>query len=87
LFIKDGQSIWIERPDTYRMIVAGPGAAREERAFSDEESLQDYQIALSERLTESGWFLWGFDRDRRQGAGRRGAARPDAVDRRAAARR
>jgi hypothetical protein len=64
LFIKDGQSIWIERPDTYRMIVAGPGAAREERAFSDEESLQDYQ-----------------------GAGRRGAARPDAVDRRAAARR
>ena len=53
------------------MIVAGPGALRDEREFPDEESLQAYQVALAERLTETGWLLWGFDRERRQGEERR----------------
>ena len=81
LFIKGEQSIWVERPDRNRMIVAGPAAAHEERTFIDEDALQAFQIDLSEQLTNGGWFLWGFDRERRQMAERRGVARP-ASDRR-----
>lgn len=58
------------------MLVAGPGGLREEREFEDEDSLQAYQVALATRLTEAGWFLWGFDRERRQTIDRRGAPRP-----------
>ena len=71
LFIKDGQSIWIERPYGLSMIVAGPGSAREQHEFPDEQALEAFQIAIGERLTESGWFLWGFDRERRVGRDRR----------------
>jgi hypothetical protein len=71
LFVKDGQSIWIERPHGYTMIVAGPGAAREEHDFSDEQAMEAFQVSLVERLTEAGWFLWGFDRERRSGRDRR----------------
>jgi hypothetical protein len=76
LFIKDEQSIWIERLDQRTMIVAGPGSERDERVFSDEDALQAFQITLGERLTEGGWFLWGFNRERRQAADRRRVARP-----------
>jgi hypothetical protein len=76
LFIKDGQSIWIERPYGFAMIVAGPGTAREEHEFPDEKALQAFQVAIGERLTEGGWFLWGFDRDRRSGRERRSIDRP-----------
>jgi hypothetical protein len=65
LFIKDGQSIWIERPYGLSMIVAGPGSAREEHEFQDEQSLEAFQIAIGERLSEGGWFLWGVNRERR----------------------
>ena len=85
LFIKGGQSIWIERPDQNTMIVCGPAAAREERVFPDEDALQAFQIDLSEQLTNGGWFLWGFDRERRETTDRRGVARP-AGDRRRASR-
>ena len=85
LFIKDGQSIWIERPDRNTMIVAGPAAAREERNFPDEDALQAFQIGLGEQLTNGGWFLWGFDRERRETAARRRVAR-SASDRRQALR-
>jgi hypothetical protein len=71
LFIKDGQSIWIERPYSLSMIVAGPGSAREQHEFPDERALEAFQITLGERLTEAGWFLWGFDRERRVGRDRR----------------
>ena len=71
LFIKDGQSIWVERPHGLSMIVAGPGSAREQHEFPDEQALEAFQIAIGERLTESGWFLWGFDRERRVGRERR----------------
>ena len=86
LFIKDGQSIWVERVPGHSMIVAGPAAARETRTFSNEDALQAYQISLSERLTGGGWFLWGFDRERRETADRRDAARPGS-DRRQATQR
>ena len=71
LFIKDRESIWIERPYGNTIIVAGPGAAREEHEFPDEKALEEFQIAIGERLTERGWFLWGFDRERRSGRDRR----------------
>ena len=66
------------------MMVAGPAAAREERSFPDEDSLQAFQMSLGERLTNGGWFLWGFDRERRETTEHRGGARP-AGDRRRAA--
>ena len=81
LFIKDGQSIWIERPHGLTMIVAGPGPTREQHEFPDEKALEAFQITLGERLTERGWFLWGFDRDRRSGRERR------SIDRRSPDRR
>jgi hypothetical protein len=84
LFIKDGQSIWIERPFGLQMIVAGPGSAREQHDFPDEQALDKFQIALGERLSEAGWFLWGFDRERRSGRDRR-LSRRKSPDRRSAA--
>lgn len=71
LFVKDGESIWIERPYGCSIIVAGPGAAREHHDFDSEAELQGFQIATAERLAERGWFLWGFDKERRTGPERR----------------
>jgi hypothetical protein len=71
LFVKDSESIWVERPYGRVMIVAGPGAKRDQREFLSEDALQQYQILLAERLTDDGWFLWGVDRERRSGADRR----------------
>ncbi len=85
LFVKDGQSIWIERPGGFSMIVAGPGPKREEHEFPNEQALQAFQIEIGERLTDSGWFLWGFDRERRSGRERRGIDR-STPDRRQAVR-
>lgn len=84
LFVKDGQSIYIVRPpDTYEMIVCGPGTSGAEHEFHDEDELQTFQIQLAEKLSNQGWLLWAFDRDRRTGsAERRAAARPGAADRR-----
>jgi len=75
LFVKDGESIWIERPHGYAMIVAGRGTAREEHDFPNEEAMEAFQVALVERLAEAGWFLWGVDRERRSGRDRRGTGR------------
>ena len=75
LFVKDGQTIWIERPHGCVLIVAGPGSAREEHDFVDEQALDAFQIALGERLTAGGWFLWAFDRERRNARERRTVAR------------
>jgi hypothetical protein len=67
LFIKDNQSIWVERPHGRLLVVAGPGAKHEQRDFISEEALDEFQIALAERLAGAGWFLWGINRERRQG--------------------
>lgn len=75
LFLKGTQSIWIERPFGRAIVVAGPGTAREEHDFPTEDSLQAFQIELAERLAGDGWFLWGFDRERRGGADRRTTTR------------
>ena len=84
LFIKDTQSIWVERPHGRLLVVAGPGATREQRDFISDEALEQFQIALAERLASEGWFLWGVNRERRQ-ADRRQVAR-GTPDRRSAPR-
>ena len=81
LFLRGAESIWIERPHGRTMVVAGPGKFREERDFPDEDALQDYQVDLATRLTDAGWFLWGFDRERRHAADRRVVSR-NTTDRR-----
>jgi hypothetical protein len=75
LFIKNSESIWVERPHGRLLVVAGPGAAHEERDFISDEALDQFQIALAEKLAGDGWFLWGVNRERRQAADRRKAAR------------
>jgi hypothetical protein len=75
LFLRHGESIWVERPRDFTMIVAGPGRAREEHEFPDECALDAFQAALADRLAGSGWFLWGVNGDRRAGDDRRGTPR------------
>lgn len=86
LFVKNQESVWIERPHGLTLIVAGPGPAREERRFADEQALDAYQITLAERLTAGGWFLWAFDRERRQGPERRQSTRTSGDRRQSVAR-
>ena len=71
LFIRDQESIWIERPFGLSMIIVGPGSTRAHLHFMDENAVEAYQVATAERLSRGGWFLWGFDRDRRQHGERR----------------
>ena len=78
LFIRNGESIWVERPYGATLIVAGPGPHREQRDFIDEDALNAFQIALAERLAGDGWFLWDYNRDRRTGVDRRQSPRPTA---------
>lgn len=82
LFIKDGRSIWIERPDQLSIIVAGPGSASEHHHFPNDAAVEAFEVSIGERLTEAGWFLWGFDRERRHMVDRRGAGRDDRDRRR-----
>jgi hypothetical protein len=70
LFIRGRESIWIERPYGLSLIVAGPGPARAHLVFPNEDALQAYQVVAAERFTQAGWFLWGFDEQRRQRAER-----------------
>ena len=66
LFIREHESIWIERPHGFSVIVAGPGSARAHLVFPNDDALQAYQVATAERLARAGWFLWGFVRERRR---------------------
>jgi hypothetical protein len=66
LFIREQESIWIERPYGFSVIVAGPGSAHAHLVFPNEDALQAHQVATAERLTQAGWFLWGFDQERRE---------------------
>ena len=81
LFVKGDQSIWIERPYGCSMIVAGPGQLREHHDFDNEDALQNYQMALADKLANAGWLLWGVNRQRRGGPDRRRTGR-DTTDRR-----
>jgi hypothetical protein len=81
LFVRDGESIWIERQQGFTVIVAGAGSRREDHDLPDERALEAFQIALAERLAGEGWFLWAFDRDRRAERDRRQTSR-NSADRR-----
>lgn len=85
LFVRDGESIWIERQGS-SLVVAGPGPKREDHDFPDEAALETFQIALAERLAGDGWFLWAFDRDRRLEQDRRQTKRTSADRRQAVVR-
>jgi hypothetical protein len=82
LFVRGDESIRVVRPEGRGLVVLGPGALREVRDFGTEADLQEYQVALAERLSELGWVLLGPDVDRRKGTDRRRAPRTTA-DRRA----
>ena len=75
LFIKDTQSIWVERPHGRLLVVAGPGVSREQRDFISEEALDQFQMMLAERLANDGWFLYGVNRERRLMTDRRQSTR------------
>jgi hypothetical protein len=83
LFLRDSESIWVERLPENTMLVAGPGTQSEQRQFPDDAAVEAYQMALATRLVDQGWFLWGLNRDRRGRADRRGAARATSDRRRA----
>lgn len=78
LFIKDSQSIWIERPHGRLLVVAGPGKTREQRDFISEDALDQFQITLAERLAGDGWFLFAVNKERRLATDRRKTARGTA---------
>jgi hypothetical protein len=46
--------------------------------------LDAFQVALAERLTSAGWFLWGVNRERRVSGERRSVARSSPDRRRSA---
>jgi hypothetical protein len=82
LFIRNDESIWIERPYGHSLIITGPSAARAQHDFADEASLETFQVEVAERLAAAGWLLWAFDGDRRQRGDRRSRQR-STPDRRA----
>jgi hypothetical protein len=73
LFTRDAESVYICRIDGRRVVVAGPGTARHHVDFTDEESLQRYQIMVAEDMAKAGWILYATDRQRRS------ASRPTTV--------
>ena len=84
LFLKDSESIWVERPYGTTLVVAGPGkAGKQQRDFADETALDQYQMELAERLATEGWFLWGVNRDRRELRNKAAAQASERTERRA----
>ena len=85
LFVRNAESIWVERPTQSTLVVAGPGAQRQQRDFIDDNALNAFQVVLAEQLTGDGWFLWPHDTDRRRASAqsalhRGGADRRQPID-------
>ena len=85
LFIRNDESIWMERPYGHSLIVTGPGVSHAQHDFSDEAALEAYQVEVAELLAAGGWFLWCINGDRRHGGDRRSGQRGTS-DRRTATR-
>jgi hypothetical protein len=80
LFTRSDQSIYVLRSEGRELVIYGPGSARQRQEFADEEALQSYQMSLAERFADTGWILYGVDRQRRVGERRRQAR--ETADRR-----
>ena len=86
LFVRGQETIWVLRSEGGHVAVCGPGTAREDYNFESPMGIEAFQVSFAERLIESGWILWGVDRERRTGHDRRTGSR-DSPDRRASAQR
>ncbi len=62
LFVRDGESIWLERPadGALRVALHGPLTHRREFSFHGELELLDFISDVERRLVEKGWTLQGF---------------------------
>ena len=80
LFVRGQETIWVLRSAGH-VAVCGPGDAREDYSFESPMGMEAFQVSFAERLMESGWILWGVDRERRSGHDRRTGER-DTPDRR-----
>lgn len=56
-FVKSTDRIWIVRPGELTITVRGPRLSRTRYRFNDENAVQDFQVALAERLASEGWLL------------------------------
>jgi hypothetical protein len=75
LFTRGPESVWIERSLAASLIIAGPGAFREQRDFIDEDALYAFRASLDDELAAEGWVLSAYGHDRRKGIDRRQVGR------------
>jgi hypothetical protein len=59
LFIREQESIWIERPHGCSVIVAGPGSARAHLLFPNDDALEAYHVATAEATHAGGLVSMG----------------------------
>ena len=73
LFVRDCESIWLQRPadGALRVTLHGPLTHRREFTFHGELELLDFLNDAERRLVEKGWTLQGFGQleDRRRPGG------------------
>jgi hypothetical protein len=62
LFIREQESGPTASPSSS----PAPGSRRAHLFFPNDDALEAFQVATAERLTRAGWFLWGFDEERRK---------------------
>jgi hypothetical protein len=72
LFVRGGESIWIQRSDrgAYELAMHGPSINRHHYSFRDARELGDFLANVEQRLIPAGWTLqrFGPGQDRRSNA-------------------
>jgi len=85
LFVRGDESVRVIRAATpegrARLLVYGPGNTHASHEFQDGATCAEREAEMERELVADGYVLEQFT-DRRRGFDRRGAARPDSVDRR-----